>query len=155
MVASFKLSGGRRLAKRLRDVPKRVEDDVARAALKGAEEIATMQRALVPRDDGDLARSIHVTRPGQSTPAHSQPGGRRVAGPMEAIVTAGNDDVRYAHLVEYGTAPHTNAGQRPGTQHPGTAAQPYFWPGYRLVRQRVVSRVKRAISKAIKRESGL
>jgi HK97 gp10 family phage protein len=52
------------------------------------------------------------------------------------VVTVGNKDVRYAHLVEYGTS------QAP--------AQPYFWPAFRLLRKRIQNRVKRAIAKAVR-----
>lgn len=74
---------------------------------KGAEEVAAAQRALAPDDPAtgapDLRTSIAVTPPGQATPAYSQPGGSRMASELEALVTAGNTDVRYAHLQEYGT----------------------------------------------------
>lgn len=43
--------------------------------IKGAQEVADAQRQLVPVDEGNLKASITVTMPGQSTPAHSQPGG--------------------------------------------------------------------------------
>ena len=56
-----------------------------------------------------------------------------------AVVTVGNSDVRYGHLVEYGTA--------------DTAAQPFFWPSVRLLRKRTTDRIKRAITKAV-REAG-
>jgi len=112
------------------------EKAVLPALVKGASEIAEMQQNLAPVDEGDLRDSIHVTRPGQSTPPYSQPGGSRVAGPLETIVTAGNSDVRYAHLVEHGT---TKA-----------AAQPFFWPGFRLGRKRAANRVKRAVAKAVR-----
>ena len=95
-----------------------------------------MQRSLAPVDDGDLRASIAVTGPGETTPPYSQPGGSRVAGVNEAFITAGNSDVRYAHLQEFGTKHHL--------------AQPYFWPGFRLTRKRALARVKRAISKAVR-----
>jgi HK97 gp10 family phage protein len=55
-----------------------------------------------------------------------------------AAVTAGNSDVRYAHLVEFGT-----------TKAP---AQPFFWPAFRSQRKRAETRIKRALSKAVKEE---
>lgn len=124
------------------------------AVIQGAYEIADVQERLAPKDDGDLADSIHVTLPCGTTPPYSQPGGSRQAGPEQAIITAGNAKVRYAHLVEFGTAKHVNGGLFEGTQHPGTTAQPFFWPGYRSVRGRVRSRITRSISKAIKQAAG-
>ena len=70
------------------------------------------------------------------------------------LVTAGNSKVRYPHLVEYGTRPHVNAGMFPGTEHPGTQAQPYFWPSFRLLRKRFRGRMTRAMNKAIKKVAG-
>jgi HK97 gp10 family phage protein len=63
-----------------------------------------------------------------------------VANELEAIVTVGNTDVRYPHLVEYGTS--------------DTPAQPFFWPGFRLTRKRAANRIKRAISTAVKKNWG-
>ncbi|EYD73613.1 Phage protein, HK97, gp10 [Rubellimicrobium mesophilum DSM 19309] len=93
-------------------------------------------RALAPEDEGDLKASIAVTGPGQQTPPYSQPGGSMVVPENAAAVTAGNSEVRYPHLVEYGTKL-----QR---------AQPYFWPGFRLSRKKAANRIKRAIGKAIR-----
>jgi HK97 gp10 family phage protein len=106
--------------------------------LKSGEELASAQRMLAEtsRDTGALIDSIAVTPPGQSTPPYSQPGGSRVAGETEVIVTAGNSDVRYAHLVEFGTAK--------------MEAQPFFWPALRLLRKRLQNRINRAGKKAVK-----
>jgi hypothetical protein len=120
----------------MRAIPQAAREAVIPAILKSAEEIAGLQRTLAPVDAGDLRDSIAVTAPGQSTPAYSQPGGSRVAGALEAVVTAGNSDVRYPHLVEYGTV--------------NAPAQAYFWPGFRLGRKRAATRIKRAVSKAVK-----
>lgn len=139
-----RLTGGARVRKMLDALPKHIEDDVEAAVLKGAHEVAAAQRLLVPVDTGALRDSIHVTPAGQTTPAYSQPGGASVVGPLAARITAGNSDVRYAHLVEYGTG-----GDSP------TTPQPYFWPGYRLIRRRVTSRIKREIGKAVRRSVGL
>lgn len=55
-------------------------------------------------------------------------------------MTAGNKDVRYAHLVEYGTQE--------------AQAQPYFWPAFRLLRKKITARIKRAASTAVKKNWG-
>lgn len=130
-------------------IPKRAKKAAAKVVVDAAYEIAEFQYALAPVDDGDLRNSIEVTGPGGTTPAYSQPGGSRKAGPEQAIITAGNTKVRYAHLVEYGTAPHENGGLFAGTQHPGAVAMPFFWPGYRALRRRAKGRINRSIKKAI------
>jgi HK97 gp10 family phage protein len=108
------------------------------ALMKSGNELAAAQRALAEssRDTGALIDSIEVTPPGHSTPPYSQPGGSRVAGETEVLVTAGNSEVRYAHLVEYGTAK--------------ADAQPFFWPALRLLRKRLQNRINRAAKKAVK-----
>jgi len=99
-------------------------------------DLAVTMRVLAPRDTGALEDSIEVTYPGQSTPAYSQPGGSRTAKESEVLITAGNDGVRYPHLVEYGTA--------------DTDAQPFFWPAWRLSRKKIRDRIGRRFRKAIK-----
>lgn len=144
------MRGLAKLNRKLRNMPPAARAAARIAVVQGANEIAAIQRNLAPVDDGDLKDSIHVTPPNGTTPPYSQPGGSRTAGPEEAIVTAGNIKVKYPHLVEFGAAPHKAGGMFEGAQHPGTAAQPFFWPGYRAVRKRVRSRVTREINKAIK-----
>jgi len=118
---------------RLKKAPR---DAVLKALTTSAESIASTQRALAPEDTGALKDSITVTLPGQSTPPYSQPGGNRVAGDNEVIITVGDTDTRYPHLVEYGTSK--------------TDAQPFFWPGFRLQRKRAQQRIDRAGRKAIR-----
>ncbi|TDK38605.1 HK97 gp10 family phage protein [Rhizobium deserti] len=129
-------SGLSRFQKRMRAIPQAARDAVVPAIVKGADEIAALQRQLAPEDTGALKESIEVTPPGHSTPKYSQPGGSRVAGELEALITVGDHTVRYPHLVEFGTA--------------DTTAQPFFWPGFRLGRKRAANRVKRAVAKAIR-----
>jgi hypothetical protein len=69
---------------------------------------------------------------------------------LSVRISAGNSKVRYAHLIEFGTAPHINGGVFAGTEHPGTQAQPFFYPTYRRLRRRARSRISRAVTKAIK-----
>lgn len=113
-------------------------EQIMRALITSGNDLADAQKMLAEtsRDTGALIDSITVTGPGHATPAYSQPGGSRVAGETEVIVTAGNSEVRYAHLVEYGTSK--------------TDAQPFFWPALRLLRRRIQQRIDRAGRKAIK-----
>lgn len=122
--------------RRMRAIPKAAREAIKPALMKGGEEIADLQRSLAPVDDGDLKNSIVVTGPGQTTPPYSQPGGAMVVPENAVAITAGNTEVRYPHLQEHGTTHH--------------AAQPFFWPGFRLGRKRALNRIKRAIGKAIK-----
>jgi len=125
--------------KRMNAIPKEVRKAVEPALMKSAEETADLMRSLAPEETGDLKASIEVTGPGRSTPPYSQPGGAFIVPANAAAITAGNTDVRYPHLVEFGT---TDA-----------SAQPFFWPGFRLMRKRATNRIKRAMTKAV-REAG-
>jgi HK97 gp10 family phage protein len=129
-----------RFQNRMRAIPLAVREAVGPALMKSGNEIADTIRSLAPDDPAttapDLKTSIAVTGPGQSTPPYSQPGGAHVVAENEVAITAGNSDVRYPHLVEYGTSK--------------AAAQPFFWPGFRLSRKRASARIKRAISKAVR-----
>ncbi|MFF0949382.1 HK97-gp10 family putative phage morphogenesis protein [Rhizobium leguminosarum] len=117
-------------------VKKAPRQQITKTLVASANELADAQQHLAPKDTHALANSITVTEPGKLTPAYSQPGGSRVAGETEVIVTAGNSEVRYAHLVEYGTS--------------DTEAQPYFWPALRLLRNRLQQGIDRAGRKAVK-----
>jgi HK97 gp10 family phage protein len=127
-----------RLERRLQAIPKAVREAVKPALEKsGAELVGAMkQLAERSRDTGDLIDSIQMTTAGNSTPPYSQPGGSKVVPENAVLVTAGNSAVRYPHLVEYGTTK--------------TAAQPFFWPAFRLLRKRIQSRIKRSIGKAVR-----
>lgn len=125
-----------RILKRMEAIPKEVREQVKPALAASGQELARTMRMLAPEDEGDLKRSIAVTMPGDTTPAYSQPGGSRMAGPLEVLVTAGNQDARHSHLLEYGT-----------TKMP---AKPYFWASYRLLKRRMRRRIARAIAKAVK-----
>jgi HK97 gp10 family phage protein len=127
-----------RLQRRLEAIPKAVREAVQPALLKSGDELAsTMKNLAEPsRDTGALIDSIAVTTGGNSTPPHSQPGGSHVVPENAVAITAGNSKVRYAHLVEYGTA--------------NAPAQPFFWPGYRLLKKKLNARIKRSITKAVK-----
>jgi HK97 gp10 family phage protein len=120
--------------KRLDAAFKRVIAYTTDAALdtlgEGARDMAQVMKSAAPKDSGDLADSIHVTAPGQSVPAGAKPYGKQVAGEHEYIITAGNQDVKYPHLVEFGTA----------TQE----AEPYFFPAYRLMQAQIKAKARRA-----------
>jgi HK97 gp10 family phage protein len=122
--------------RRMKAIPEAVRQAVAPSLLAAAEDVADAQRALAPKDEGDLAASIVVTGPMQSTPPYSQPGGAKLVPENAVAITAGNTDVRYPHLQEFGTSFHP--------------AHPYFWPGFRLTRKAALAKIKRAIGRAVR-----
>ncbi|MBL4918973.1 HK97-gp10 family putative phage morphogenesis protein [Szabonella alba] len=122
--------------RRMKAVPLAARQSIQPVLMRQAEAMAATMRQLAPKDDGDLAESIAVTGPGQSTPPYSQPGGAKVVPENAVAITAGNSDVRYPHLQEHGTTFHD--------------PQPFFWPAFRLHRKRALAAIKRGIGKAIK-----
>ncbi len=129
-----------RLQQRLAAIPASVKEAALPAVLRQAERMADTMRGLVPVDTGDLKGSIAVTPAKQSTPAYSQPGGSMVVPENAAAITVGNADVRYAHLVEYGTR--------------GAPAKAYFWPAVRLNQTRAKKAIKAAIGRAVRKNWG-
>ena len=125
-----------RLRAKLLSIPKAVKDAINPTLIKeGALLVAAIQQ-LTPVRTGKLQASITATPPGHSTPQYSVPGGSKVAGPNEVLVTAGNELVRYAHIVEHGSV----------KMH----AEPFFWPGYRMMQAKIAKDIKQALAKAAK-----
>ncbi|KUF12407.1 HK97-gp10 family putative phage morphogenesis protein [Pseudoponticoccus marisrubri] len=127
----------KRLERRLEAIPQDILHALRPALVKSAEETARNARTLAPVEDGDLAASITVTGPNETTPAYAEGGGKRTAGPNQALVTVGNENVRHGHLQEFGTIHHE--------------AQPFLRPGWRIARPRVMRRIQRAITTAIRK----
>lgn len=125
-----------RIQQRMAMIPRRVREAVAPELIKQGSDLAVTMRILAPRDTGALQESIEVTGPGQATPAYSQPGGSTVVPDTAVAVTVGNTDVRYPHLVEYGTK--------------NAPAHPFFWPAVRMQRKKMTGAIKRAISRAVR-----
>lgn len=120
---------------RMEAIPKAVRRNCEPAVIKSANELANKMKENAPKRTGKLAESIAVTLPGEITPPYSQPGGAITANELEALVTVGNDKVRYPHLVEYGTSK--------------APAQPFFWPSARELQKRIKARLKRTVKKAV------
>lgn len=133
-----------RLQRRLAAIPAAVKEAATATLIRQAETVATTMRALAPDDpatgDPDLKTSIAVTGPGQTTPPYSQPGGSMAVPELTVAITAGNEDVRYPHLVEYGTVK--------------APAQPFFWPAFRLHRGKVSKAIKAGIGRAVRKNWG-
>lgn len=131
-----------RIQQRLGAIPKALLDRMkivtAREAGKVADDMRSL--ALPSKDTGALIDSIEVTPAGSATPPYSQPGGSKVVPENAAMITAGNHAVRYPHLVEHGTVK--------------APAQPFFWPAVRLNKRRVLSAIKREISKTVRANWG-
>lgn len=147
-----KILGRDRMRKVLKALPKTVRRQLRYAIIQQAEAIAAMQRNLAPVKTGALRDSIKVTPGDEDLPAYAALKSRRTEKDPElcAIISAGNPKVRYSHLVEFGSAPHTNEGKFAGTVNPGARAQPFFYPGFRAGKRRAQLAINKAARQGIK-----
>lgn len=141
-----------RLLAKMAALPPAIRREMAAAIQQGADEIVALQKRLAPKKSGRLRDSIVATKGGGGPKyaAFQGKGGEGGDPDLTVRISAGNAAVRYAHLIEFGTAPHLNGGLFAGSQHPGTAPEPFFYPAYRALKRKVKSRVSRATKKAIK-----
>lgn len=147
----------------------------ARAGLEqGAAELANAIARAAPADRGDLSASVGWAQAGQAPKTSAtqairpDPSERRELLGSEGLsveVFAGNNTAFYARWVEFGTAPSV-AGQRMPSRnsdmkqakggrkayrtHPGTPAQPFFYPTVRALKKRMKGRMVRNANKAAK-----
>lgn len=141
-----------RLKRKLARMSRATKEEIRTALAQSAGEIAELMRRTVPVADGDLRDSIIWQYGDQEKVSYSQTLGSVTAGhELSVRISAGNSKVRYAHLVEFGTAAHVAGGKFAGAQHPGTTAQPFFYPSYRLGKKRAKARINRATTRAAKK----
>ena len=141
------------LNRKLKRLPDLARQEIAAAMESVADQVVALAKSLAPVRDGDLQRSIAWTYGDAPTGAIvlGKVKGRRREGSLAITIYAGNDQAFYARWIEFGTSPHTNAGLYAGSEHPGTAAQPFFYPAWRASRKSAKSRISRAINKSAKR----
>ena len=116
-----RVEGLERLKRRLARLPGKIRTEVRASLEKSADELIAFQQSLVPVDQGDLRDSIKK---------------RDGAHELSIEVAAGDDNAFYARFVEFGTV--------------NTRAQPFFYPPYRALRNRIKSRTTRAVRKAVR-----
>ena len=132
--------GRERLKKRFKKLPPLAKEEARKGMQAGANEIVAMMKRLAPRgDSGNLVESIHW----MWTKV------RGAGGLIGLKIRAFSAKVRYAHLVEFRTAPHKQGGRFKGTMHPGTKPQPFFYPSYRALKKRYLNLQRRDFRKAI------
>ncbi|PDT79958.1 HK97-gp10 family putative phage morphogenesis protein [Sinorhizobium sp. BJ1] len=127
------VKGVSELNKALASMPKRVENASKKAMAKGADELVSMMKRLVPVDQGDLRNSIAwkwgEAPKGAVVLAQSEPTERGLK------ITVYATDYK-ARWLEFGTVK--------------MRAQPYFFTSYRSLKKRIQSRIKRDMKKAIR-----
>lgn len=126
-----------RLRQRLNAIPQAVKEAIQPALQKSADEIVAAMQHLAPEDEGDLKGSIRHEPGEHELQLKIKAGGEATTKPVRQGSTATYD---YAMAAEFGT---TKA-----------AAQPFFFPAYRLNKKKAQRRIKRAISSAVKKHWG-
>lgn len=156
-----------RIVAKLQQIPAVAVEAARQAMEEGAEEVCQLMRQLVPAKSGKLRASIGWTW-GDLPPGsfmideiRSGPNQGDQYATLRIKIYAGSKDAFHARFVEFGTAPHslaTNASvkrgkrQAQGAGHPGTPAQPFFFPAWKakkgafraLIRARVRAAIKEA-----------
>jgi HK97 gp10 family phage protein len=137
------VKGNREVARALRELARQVSvplNATSRFALQPTLKRAKANVLALPitEDTGTLANSLVIKRKARSSklaPVHQ-------VGPdasVERWTKYGfRRPVKYAHLVEFGTAPHYQP--KRGVMHPGTRPRPFMTPAYFATRDQVVKR---------------
>lgn len=144
------IKGLKELQRKLDRLPVVAKARIREAMEKGADEIVSMMRSLVPTDSGDLRDSIAWTWGRAPKGALTLGKVQSIGGDLTITVYAGNATAYYSRFVEFGTASHTAGGMFAGATIPTIAASPFFFVSYRANRKKVKSRITRAINKAAK-----
>lgn len=131
--------GNRDAARALRELARYVSTPLnaaSRFALQPALKAAKAKVGSIPFDDstGALQASLTIKKKARSSklnPVHQ-------VGPDSAFRKGGRRPVSYAHLVEFGTAPHYQP--KRGVMHPGAKPTPFLTPAFHETKTEVVKR---------------
>lgn len=150
-----RIKGGPELQKILDELPVRMERNFLRAGLRaGGAVVRDEARKNINNVTGALSKSVRVST-------------RSRGGQVKAIVRAGNKEAFYAHMVEFGTAPHmlnkgvdnkskvlNIAGNLVGgkVMHPGAKAKPFLRPAVDENQSQIVKAVGERIKARIAKE---
>ena len=149
MAKTTTMTNRARLLAKMAALPAQVRSALKQSLAQNADELVAFQKRLAPVKSGKLRDSIVQTWGGAAPAYASLKAGAAEGDPdLSVTISAGNSKVRYAHLVEFPTAPHINAGLYPGTQHPGTKGSPFFYPPYRAMKRKMKNRLTRSAKKA-------
>lgn len=120
---------------------------VVSTKIKGEAGKAAYSQAM--RQGFDKAKAVRAMRDARRAAKGTKPPVIMYVGP--------NETAFHAHLVEFGTAPHVNGGMYSGTQHPGTAPQPFARPAWDANKeaaiQNIATELRIQIDKAIARQA--
>lgn len=178
MAAKPSIIGLQALQNKLSRLPKGMRARVKQALAQSADELTDLIKKRAPvgppsgqqkkkgAKAGALRDSIKQTWGGgkEKYSVFSGKSPKNADPDLTVRISAGNTRVRYAHLVEFGSAPHIIKAKHAkalgvdgklGAQvnHPGAKAQPFFYPSYRQLRKKIKARTNRAIKSAAQAEA--
>lgn len=135
--------GSRETARALRELSKQVAVPLAstsRFALQPTLRAAKSNAKAIPfkEDTGTLEASLVIKRKPRTSKVNPVFQVGPDSGYQRATQFGSRRPVKYAHLIEFGTAPHFQPGR--GITHPGTAPHPFMTPAYFSTREEVVKR---------------
>jgi HK97 gp10 family phage protein len=133
------VKGSRETARALRDLANYVAvplNAASRFALQPTVKAAKAKVQATAFEDstGALAASLTIRKKPRSSklnPVHQ-------VGPDSGFRKEGRRPVSYAHLIEFGTAPHYQPNR--GVVHPGIRPMPFMEPAYNSTKEEVVKR---------------
>jgi HK97 gp10 family phage protein len=133
------VKGSRETARALRDLANYVAvplNAASRFALQPTVKAAKAKVQAIAFEDstGALAASLTIRKKPRSSklnPVHQ-------VGPDSGFRKEGRRPVSYAHLIEFGTAPHYQPNR--GVVHPGIRPMPFMEPAYNSTKEEVVKR---------------
>lgn len=133
--------------RRIRRLPETVKTAVRASLAQSADELVAAQQRAAPVRTGTLKRSI-IWEWGSA--------GRKASALEDFTITVhiGPEARYYAHLVEFGAAPHTNEGMFAGSENPGAPPQPFFYPTYRAQKKTIKAHTRAALRKGIRDSKG-
>lgn len=154
-----------KIVAKLQKIPDVAVEAARRAMEEGATKIVAQMKAATPARTGELRNSIGWTwgelPPGTFMIDEIRTGrnqGEQFA-TLRLKIYAGSKEAFYARFVEFGTRAHSvarNASvdrskrQDQGGMHPGTAAQPFFYPTWRKMRAEWRREIRNAVRAAIR-----
>lgn len=162
---TFRLEGMEDLEQALAEVAKQsTRVAITRRALrKAAAPMLEKAKRYAPIDTGKLEASIKIStrakgEVGRAAYAQTmQSGGTRqeavaamrtarrnfkAENPPAILYLGPAQNAWHAHFIEFGTRPHTNAGMYAGSQHPGTAPDPFMRPAFDSEAHATIDRLK-------------
>lgn len=155
-----KIKGWEELQKALDELPKKIEANIVKSALRQAVKVVALEaKRQVPVGTGALRASIRygVDRKKETR----MPFGYVKAGPSEeGDEPKGKKTAFYAHMVEFGTQAHVIRAKNSRAlavgvdvvHHPGSKARPFMRPAFDATRQAALqafaNQVKKRLTKA-------